>query len=79
MATSFLNSAAIGRSCLTYGVRIKIFYAHPCSSRESGLNENRLIRRFVPKGLDIGVFSEEEIENIICGLIAICVKSLTII
>ncbi|MEG1550576.1 MAG: IS30 family transposase, partial [Ruthenibacterium sp.] len=39
-------------------------YAHPYSSWERGSNENqnRIIRRFIPKGEDIGKYSSEEIE-----------------
>jgi IS30 family transposase len=43
-----------------------IYYAHPYSSWERGSNEvgNKLIRRFIPKGIDIGEFSEAEIKVI---------------
>lgn len=46
--------------------RTKIYYAHPYSSWERGTNENsnKLIRRFIPKGADIGKVSKEEIKYI---------------
>lgn len=63
----FLNSAMIERSCLHDSKkRTELFYAHPYSSWERGSNENanRLIRRFIPKGADIGAFSMEDIKRI---------------
>lgn len=46
--------------------RVKIYYAHPYSSWERGTNENsnKLIRRFIPKGMDIAKISNEEIRYI---------------
>ena len=46
--------------------RVTIYFAHAYSSWERGSNENsnRIIRRFVPKGKDIGDFSKNEIKNI---------------
>lgn len=46
--------------------RTKLYYAHPYSSWERGTNENsnKLIRRFIPKGVDIEKISEEDIERI---------------
>jgi len=47
-------------------VRTQVYYAHPYRSGERGSNENanRLIRRFVPKGIDITPISEEYIQKI---------------
>lgn len=41
----------------------KVYFAHPYSSWERPVNErtNRLLRRFVPKGVSIGQFSDENI------------------
>lgn len=46
--------------------RTQIYYAHPYCSGERGSNENanRLIRRFIPKGIDITPISEEFIQYI---------------
>ena len=46
--------------------RIQVYYAHPYRSGERGSNENanRLIRRFIPKGIDITLISEEFIQYI---------------
>ena len=46
--------------------RIQVYYAHPYRSGERGSNENanRLIRRFIPKGIDITQISEEFIQYI---------------
>lgn len=46
--------------------RTNVYYAHPYSSWERGTNENsnKLIRRFIPKGADIGAFSHKAIDKI---------------
>ncbi|MDR2088702.1 MAG: IS30 family transposase, partial [Clostridiales Family XIII bacterium] len=45
--------------------RTKMYYAHPYSSWERGTNENhnRMIRRRIPKGSDIGRYSKERIKQ----------------
>ena len=44
--------------------RTTVYYAHPYCSGERGSNENanRLIRRFIPKGTDITLISDEFVE-----------------
>jgi IS30 family transposase len=44
----------------------EVYYAHPYSSWERGSNENgnRILRRFVPKGTDIGKLTEGELQRI---------------
>lgn len=61
-----LDFEGIERSCLTDGKRTKVYYAHPYSAWERGSNENanKLIRRFIPKGADIGKFSLRKIKMI---------------
>lgn len=46
--------------------RTQVYYAHPYRSGERGSNENanRLIRRFIPKGIDITSIPEEYIQKI---------------
>ena len=46
--------------------RTTIYYCHPYSSSERGSNENqnKLIRRFIPKGSDISQFTDEYIAYI---------------
>ena len=61
-----LDFEGIERSALAKSNRTKVYYAHPYSAWERGSNENanKLIRRFVPKGADIGKFSHERIKII---------------
>ena len=51
---------------ITKGNRTLLFYCHPYSSWERGSNENanKLIRRWIPKGDDIGLYSDKEIQEI---------------
>ncbi len=46
------------------GKRVSVYYAHPYRSGERGSNENnnRLIRRFIPKGTDMTPITEEYIQ-----------------
>jgi len=63
----FLNWQAIETSILNNkNKRTIAYFAHPYSSWERGTNENqnRMIRRFIPKGTDISTISEKEIKNI---------------
>ena len=61
-----LDFEGIERSAITKKNRTKVYYAHPYSAWERGKNENinKLIRRFIPKGADIGEFSQERIKMI---------------
>lgn len=51
----FMGYDGIEKSCRKEGKRTNIYYAHPYCSGERGTNENnnRLIRRWIPKGTDI--------------------------
>lgn len=65
--TEFLNSKELETSILEpEKKRFKLYYAHPYSSWERGSNENanKLIRRFVPKGTDIGKLSDNDVRRI---------------
>ena len=61
-----LDFDGIEGSAITKRKRTKVYYAHPYSAWERGTNENanKLIRRFIPKGADIGEFSHERIKMI---------------
>ena len=65
--SEFLNWESLEASVLTAGEkRTAVYFAHSYSSWERGTNENhnRMIRRFVPKGYDIGGFSDKEIKAV---------------
>ena len=65
--SEFLNWQSLEASVLKTGEqRTTIYFAHAYSSWERGTNENhnRMIRRFVPKGYDIGGFSDQEIQAV---------------
>lgn len=51
---------------LENGKTVRVYYAHPYSSWERGLNEstNRIIRRFIPKGRSIRRYSGKRIAEI---------------
>ena len=63
----FLNQEALEASCLKNGLKRTIcYYAHPYSAWERGSNEvaNKLIRRFVPKGTNIGSLTKADLRRI---------------
>ncbi len=63
----FLNSSEMERSCPAKSKsRTMVFFAHPYSSYERGSNENlnRMIRRFIPKGVNIGDYTKKAIRRI---------------
>ena len=65
--SEFLDMEGLERSVLHKGKKRTIcYYAHPYSAWERGSNENanRLIRRFIPKGADIGKYTSAEIQRI---------------
>ena len=61
-----LDFEGIEKSVRSKKERTKVYYAHPYSAWERGTNENtnKVIRRFIPKGVDISVFSNKQIKNI---------------
>lgn len=62
----FADVLRMERSILHEGNRTFIFYCHPYSSWERGSNENqnKLVRRHIPKGDDIDERNDKEIEYI---------------
>lgn len=64
--SEFLDMAAMEKSIFTKKPRTKLYYAHSYCSWERGANENmnRMIRRFIPKGTDIGKWSDKQIKEI---------------
>ena len=63
----FLSAERMERSIRSADKRrTTVYYAHPYSSWERGSNENqnKLVRRFVPKGSDIGKLSGEDVTRI---------------
>jgi IS30 family transposase len=60
--SEFLDSEAIKKAAQCN----EVYYAHPYSSWERGSNENgnRILRRFVPKGTDIGKLTNKELQQI---------------
>ena len=65
--SEFLDMESLERSCLKAGIkRTTCYYAHPYSSWERGSNENqnKLIRRFIPKGFNIGKLTNKDIKRI---------------
>lgn len=65
--TEFLNMIGIERSLTRPGcLRTTAYYCHPYCSHERGSNENqnRMIRRWVPKGIDISQYDNEYIQKV---------------
>lgn len=62
----FAHWKDIERSCRTKQPRTTVYFCHPYTSCERGSNENenRMIRRWIPKGDDIGLYSPAEVKEI---------------
>jgi IS30 family transposase len=62
----FLDFEGIEKSLFGNKNRTKMYFAHPYSAWERGTNENinKMIRRFIPKGVDISKLTHREIERI---------------
>lgn len=61
----FLDAEGIQKS-INDGQRSTVYYCHPYCSSERGSNENqnKMIRRWIPKGSDISQFTDEYISQI---------------
>jgi len=65
--SEFLDMAGLEKSCIYPSkLRTTCYYAHPYSAWERGSNENnnKLIRRFIPKGTRLEDFSHSDIKRI---------------
>ena len=62
----FMDYSGMEKSCLRKGKRTNIYYAHPYCSGERGTNENnnRMIRRWIPKGVSMDNISPSYIKQI---------------
>jgi len=62
----FMDYKGIEASCLRKNKRTSIYYAHPYCSGERGTNENnnRMIRRWIPKGTEINNITKDFIQFI---------------
>ena len=62
----FMDYNGMEKSCLRKGTRTNIYYAHPYCSGERGTNENnnRMIRRWIPKGVSMDNISPSYIKQI---------------
>lgn len=62
----FSDWKAIEKSSLNKKKRTDLYFCHPYCSCERGTNENinKMIRRWIPKGDDIGLYSVQEVRQI---------------
>ena len=64
--SEFADFEGLEKAARRKGSRLKLYYCHPYSSYERGSNENqnRMIRRQVPKGTDFDTLPEGTVESI---------------
>ena len=62
----FSKHKEIEQSCIKVGKRTTLYFCHAFASCERGSNENanKLIRKFIPKGTDISLYSKKQIQGI---------------
>jgi len=63
--SEFANCAELEKSCTDDSQRTKLYYCHPYSSWERGRNENqnKMLRRFFPKGFDFSNTTQEDVQR----------------
>ena len=64
--SEFADFEGLEKAARRKGSRLKLYYCHPYSSYERGSNENqnRMVRRQVPKGTDFDTLPEGTVESI---------------
>lgn len=64
--SEFADYFNLEKSIYTKANRTKLYYCHTYCSSEKGTCEriNREIRRLIPKGIDINIFSEQQIQKV---------------
>lgn len=64
--SEFLAAERVEGSSLTKKRRTRLYFAHPYSAFERGSNEqaNGIIRRFIPKGSDLSLYSKKTVRAI---------------
>ena len=64
--SEFADFEGMEKAARRKGSRVKLYYCHPYSSCERGSNENqnRMIRRHVPKGTDFDTVSGDTVKQI---------------
>ncbi len=64
--SEFSDAGRLETSCIDGKKRTSIYFCHPYSSFERGSNENanKLIRRWIKKGEDIGQYTDRQIQDI---------------
>ena len=64
--SEFADAKGISKARRGRRERTQVFYCHPYCSFERGSNENqnKLVRRHIPKGVDINLYSKKTIKEI---------------
>lgn len=62
----FSKYEEIEKSCIGVGARTQLYFCHAYTSSERGSNEkqNQVIRKYIPKGSDIGDYSKLQIQQV---------------